>query len=66
MVPARQEKVLVEVSEQDEEWGKVPAREPAAIVFALNAAAKSPIPGECLAIPKSVPNVALPWFGNRD
>lgn len=65
MVPARPEKVLVEVSEQDEEWGKVPAQEPVAIVFAPNAAAKVLMPGECPAILSSAPNAALPWFGNR-
>jgi hypothetical protein len=64
MVPARPEKVLVEVWEQDEEWGKVPAWEPVAIVFAPNAAQKAPMPGECPAILSSAPNAAPPWFGD--
>lgn len=51
MVPARPEKVLVEVSDQDEEWGEVPVWVPAEIVFVPNAAIKAPMPGECPATP---------------
>ena len=51
MVPARPEKVLVEVSDQDEEWGEVPAWGRVEIVFAPNAAIKAPTPGECPATP---------------
>jgi hypothetical protein len=51
MVPARPEKVLVEVSDQEEEWAEVSAREPVDIASAPNAAAKAPMPGECPAIP---------------
>ena len=51
MVPARPEKVLVEVSDQDEEWAEVPAWEPVGIVSAPNVAAKAPMPEECPAIP---------------
>jgi hypothetical protein len=63
MVPARPEKVLVEVLEQeeagaevedldlDEAWAEEPAWEPVGIVSALNAAIKAPMAGECPAIP---------------
>ncbi len=52
MVQVRREKVRVEVLDRDgEEWGEVPAWEPAEIVSALNAGIRVPIPGECLATP---------------
>ncbi len=45
MVPARPEKVPVEVSDQDEEWVGVPVWEPAEIVSALNVVRRAPMPG---------------------
>jgi hypothetical protein len=63
MEPALPEKVLVEVKDQDEEWAEVPAREPAEIVSAPNAARKAPIPGEFPAIQRNVPDAGPPWWG---